>query len=178
MRKLMPDEQVARQLLLDRPAFRAIEIGTHDSVEDLCRAVEANGDKINWQAIQLMNSETFVLTVERTVVELVVATVQELCRKPEYIQYIHLAGLELGWRLCPSELGPQLRLQYGDQPPGERLFIAMDPVMDPYGQPGIFNVSNRDGQWLNGEPISNFSHLWSLGCRFVFIRKTSRDLAH
>ena len=44
--------------------------------------------------------------------------------------------------LCPAEVGPQLRLDYRDQPLGESLIIAMEPVNTFSGEPTILSLVN------------------------------------
>jgi hypothetical protein len=44
--------------------------------------------------------------------------------------------------LCHPEVGPQLRLDYRDQPLGESLLIAMEPVKTYYGDPTILSLIN------------------------------------
>jgi hypothetical protein len=56
----------------------------------------------------------------------------------EVFQKANRAGLSL----CPAEVGPQLRLQYLDQPPGEFLAIAMAPLSDYAREPILFLVGN------------------------------------
>jgi hypothetical protein len=59
-------------------------------------------------------------------------------------------GTRLGLELCPPDLGPHLRLQYEDQPPDERLYIAMKPINSADGEPRIFVVANNaDGLSLD-----------------------------
>ena len=59
-------------------------------------------------------------------------------------------GAQLGLDLCPADLGPHLRLQYRDQPLGERLHIAMKPIPSSEGEPRIFVLEhNADGMSLD-----------------------------
>lgn len=56
----------------------------------------------------------------------------------------------LGLKLCPPQVGPELRLQYTDQPNSEYLRIAMDVILDLDGDPSLFSVYRYDGgyTWL------------------------------
>ena len=76
-----------------------------------------------------------------------------------------------GWviELCEAEDGPQLRLQYQDQPKGEVLWIAMERIADSDGDPYVFGVGRDDGgvRWL-GTDWADPSHTWLLGGRLVF----------
>jgi hypothetical protein len=80
-------------------------------------------------------------------------------------------GVELGLELCPAEVGPALRLQYGDQPRDEWLRIAMEAITDRGGDRGIFRVGRgSDGLWL----IADYGRpggVWGAGGRFVFARR-------
>jgi len=86
------------------------------------------------------------------------ATTQEIYTKAE----------ELGLELCPAEVGPNLRLQYLDQPLGEYFWIAMKQITDRGGYPSAFELGRNDvGLWLRG----NWAHpasRWIPGLEFVF----------
>ncbi len=43
---------------------------------------------------------------------------------------VYKRARHVGLGLCPAEVGPQLRLDYGNQPLGEALDIAMEPVAE------------------------------------------------
>lgn len=87
---------------------------------------------------------------------------------------------EQGYDLCPAEIGPRLRAQYKDQPNGEWLSIANEPITDSGGYPGVFAVGRDSdgGRWLHAgwaDPEGQ----WDLGGRVVFrLRKdtVSSDL--
>ncbi len=90
------------------------------------------------------------------------ATLQEVYKKAE----------ELGLELCPAEVGPQLRLQYKDQPEGEWLRIAMNPIADSGGFPDLFDVRRAgDVLWLR-RGDGRLDDGWR-GRRFVFLRRKS-----
>ncbi len=50
---------------------------------------------------------------------------------------------QLGLDLCPAQVGPELRLQYGEQPVGERVYVAMKPITASDGEPRIFVVEHN-----------------------------------
>ena len=75
--------------------------------------------------------------------------------------------------LCPPEVGLQLRLQYLNQPIGEKLFVAMKPIVSDGGYPMIFELSNSNsGLLINCEIASsegNYSDgQWDKNAKFVF----------
>jgi hypothetical protein len=53
-----------------------------------------------------------------------------------------------GLSLAPAEVGPQLRLEYLDQPIGEFLHVGMNPINTWSGEPTIF-VLVTGGQGLS-----------------------------
>lgn len=59
---------------------------------------------------------------------------------------------KLGLELCPEEVGPQLRIQYSNQPEGERLRIAMKPISGIDRRAHVFEVvHDGTGLWLGNE---------------------------
>ena len=75
---------------------------------------------------------------------------------------------ELDLELCPPQVGPELRLNYKDQPNGEWLRIAMEAISGRGGSPRLFGVGSRDGApWLD-DSWSFLDNEWVSDSRFVF----------
>jgi hypothetical protein len=151
--------------------FKVIEIGTHKDVKSLRKALEESSARMigDW-ASDILNKTK--LSKSKQSLDLVVRSVKEL-GFPNGAQYkdICKAAESQGLDLCPAEAGPQLRLQYPDQPNGEWLVIAMEPIKGSDGGLGLFRVECRGGgHWLYaiyGGP----GGFWSTDARFVFVRR-------
>lgn len=77
-------------------------------------------------------------------------------------------GNQLGLKLCPPDLGPQLRLQYDNQPLNERLYIAMKPITASDGEPRIFMLAHSaDGLSLDAARARPDDQ-WDADDKFVF----------
>jgi hypothetical protein len=154
----------------DFAVWKTIKLGTHKTVADLKTAITSSGCRIADWADDLMKQAAFTLAAEETEVDLVVKSVADLgfVRATPY-RTICVKAQELGLALCPSEVGPQLRLQYLDQPKGEWLRVAMDPITGSGGDRGVFSVGRGgNGRWLvwhYGDPDGT----WFPGDRFVFV---------
>lgn len=87
-------------------------------------------------------------------------------------------GKQMGLELCPPDVGPALRLEYSDQPVGERLHIAMTPIRSSDGEPRIFVVLHgASGLELDAERARPADE-WAASDLFVFqdgTSKTPRD---
>ncbi len=76
--------------------------------------------------------------------------------------------VQLGLDLCPPEVGPQLRLQYDDQPRGERVFIGMRPIISSDGEPRLFVVEHgQEGLSLDAARARP-TGAWAADDLFVF----------
>lgn len=83
-------------------------------------------------------------------------------------------AFECGLELLSPEKGPKIRLQYLDQPNGEWLYVAMEPIIASDGDPNIFKVERDDAGlfWL----YCSFDHpgsLWNPKNRWVFRLRNS-----
>ena len=153
------------------PIFLSIQLGTHSSINSLRASLSNCGHSIGDWANNILDKITLASTP--TTLNLVVvsnadlgfskgATFAETCAKAK----------EFGLDLCPAEVGPQLRIQYKNQPRGEWLIVAMEPITDSDGDLSVFDVKRDDDgrSWLDahdGHP-SNF---WNADNRFVFVSR-------
>ena len=81
-------------------------------------------------------------------------------------------GQQLGLELCPSEIAPEYRLKYKEQPLHDRLFIAMKPIIGSDDEPCIFVLGhNIDGLFLDAIRAKP-DDLWHPNKRFVFCVKS------
>lgn len=142
--------------------WKTITLGTGlKSARDFRRALKDAGCKIDSSANDILGRPAFTVSPEETEVDLVMVTCIELGFKNSAIRAdICKRAQKLGLQLVPAEVGPQLRLQYLNQPPGECLNIGMEPITCPrhtYDDLCAFSVNrgrdaNRGGElWLDGE---------------------------
>lgn len=118
----------------------------------------------------------FRVATKKRVIELINVSAKELGFEDNgplwqtTLKDIYTRGQKMGLQLCPSEVGPQLRLQYGDQPVGEGLWIAMKPIDSGGIGPRVFGVVHYysgSGLYLisnSGSP----DRLWPAHSRWVF----------
>jgi len=131
--------------------WRTIKLGTGlKTADDFRKSIKANGMKVGDRASDILEKPDFTSAVGETEVDLVKVTVAGLGFKQSARRdQIYERARELGLKLCPPEVGPQLRLQYKDQPIGEWLLIAMEPFPVSDGSLRVFSVEHDDhGLWL------------------------------
>ncbi len=170
LRKENPREAVTAP---DFQAWKTIKLGTGlKTAPDFLTALnEQKFQTSNW-AKNILGKLEFTVVAQETEIDLVVVTVAELgFPKSATRQDIYQRAQKLGLDLCPAEVGPQLRIQYKDQPKGESLLIGMEPITNSDGDLRVFRVVHDDEDlWLNsccGSP----DIFWGADRRWVFLRR-------
>ncbi|OGZ17668.1 MAG: hypothetical protein A2Z78_00285 [Candidatus Nealsonbacteria bacterium RBG_13_36_15] len=168
--------QVVLRSLCTKPNFevwKTIKLGTVGlkTAEDFRRALHKDGFEINDRASDILGKFAFTVATEETEVDLAKVTVAELGFKDgAKREQIYERAKELGLELCPAEVGPQLRLQYQDQPNGEWVLIGMKPIVDSDGDPNVFYMERIDSKlWLSSYWGSSDS-FWHADRQWVFCR--------
>ena len=152
--------------------WKTIKLGTGLKTAEEFRRVLRDGEfRLSDWASDILGKPAFKTADEETEVDLVKVTVVELgFKKGAWRNQIYERARDLGLELCPPEVGPQLRLQYQDQPKGEWILVAMEPIVDSDGDPKLFGVGRYgSGLWLGsywGFPVS----FWFAGHPWVFCR--------
>lgn len=135
------------------------------------RAIKQAGMKISDWVNEILWKPSFGVATQEIEFDLVNVSVAELgFAKGATRREIYTCAIELGLELCPNKVGPQLRLQYRDQPMGERLLVGMEPIAGSGGYLNVFNVGHYgDGLWLDsssGHP----GYPWYADIRWLFVR--------
>ena len=131
--------------------WKIIKLGTGLKTAEEFRRVLRDGEfRLSDWASDILGKPAFKAADEETEVDLVKVTVAELgFKKGARRNQIYERARDLGLELCPPEVGPQLRLQYQDQPNGEWILVAMEPIVDSDGDPRLFDVGrDASGLWL------------------------------
>ncbi|MGY3458660.1 hypothetical protein ACVWW5_004110 [Bradyrhizobium sp. LM3.4] len=107
-------------------------------------ALDSVGCSIGGLAAEVLARPAFTVSSNKTGVELVVVSAIELGFKTDSVPLavIYARARQLGFELAAAEIGPQLRLQYFDQPMGEFLIVGMQPIKTWSGEPVVLNVAN------------------------------------
>ena len=137
----------------DIPIWRTVTLGTYKTIDALRNALDAERIHVGDRADEILGRPAFNLSKMRRDARLVVLAVSELGFDEEgaSLADIHARARQLGFELCPAEVGPQLRLQYLNQPLGEFLHIAMRPIA---GYVQVFGRRQRRALRTFGRPAS------------------------
>jgi len=134
-------------LNVNKPAhfqiWRKITLGTYKGVDAYRDALDSARIKIGDSADEILGRPAFAYTRMKTDVELALFSAAELGVESESsLADVYKRARQVGLELCPAEVAPQLRLEYRDQPLGEALNIAMEPVATHSGEPTILALVN------------------------------------
>lgn len=134
------------------------------------KILTSSGFKIGRYAANVLAKVTVIITEKK--MKLVKVTAEELgFMDIATRRQIYDRASEFGLVPVPAETAPRIRLQYFEQPLGECLLIAMQPVMDTNGF-RIFEIENNEnGKWLhalNDRP----GYFWSTKSQWVFEKAT------
>jgi hypothetical protein len=183
----------------DIPVWRTITLGTYRNVNILREALDSPhcgradlSDGIRGQAAstrgptrrmtprcalgesasEIIGRPAFLLGTTRRKVDLALVSVSELGFESggALVADIYARARRLGLELCPAEVGPQLRLQYLEQPLGEFIQIAMEPIATYGGDLVDLTVGNGGAGLLlvgGSRPSGSIMHS---SLRLVFVR--------
>ena len=128
----------------DVPTWKTIAVGTFGNSVALRDALDSVGCSIGGLAAEVLARPAFTVSSSKMDVELVAVSAVELGFKADSVPLavIYARARQLGFELAAAEVGPQLRLQYLDQPMGEFLIVGMQPIKTWSGGPVVLNVAN------------------------------------
>ena len=156
----------------DVQVWKTIFVGTFADTFALRNALDAAGCSIGDLAGQILARPAFTLSATKTSVELFAVSAADLGFDTDVASLADIYGRaqQVGFRLAPAEVAPQLRLQYFDQPIGEFLIIGMEPIKTWEGEPVILSVVNGGaGLIIIGQNGSADAEI-SVASRFLFVR--------
>lgn len=151
--------------------WKTITIGTHNNVGTLKKSILDAGFRIGSWAEDILGSSDFTLASKKKKIDLVRITPRDIgFSNGAFRTDIYKRALTLGFGICPSEVGPQLRLQYMDQPALESLQVGMEPQIDSKGHESEFRVVHGgDGfLWLVGDH-KHPNDFWRSEEYFIFL---------
>ncbi len=152
--------------------WKTVTLGRFANSFALRNALDAASCGTGDLAEEVLARPAFTLASTRTDVDLVVVSAAALGLATETVSLreVYDRAERLGLSLAPAEVGPELRLQYLDQPIGEFLHIGMKPIVTWGGDPVIFVVVNGGaGLILIGKNVSADDQIPARSA-FLFVR--------
>jgi hypothetical protein len=161
------------------PIWKTVTVGLHRGVNAVRKAFDDARIAVGDSADEVLGRPAFTFTNERRELDLVVLSVAALGFGVEggTLADIHARAIQLGFELCPEEVGPHLRLQYLNQPVGEFLHVAMKPQRTYGGDLVDFTLANSGAglALLGGSARPDL--LIPRNVVFVFVRPSTPQVA-
>jgi hypothetical protein len=151
--------------------WKTISLGSPRNVYDLRETLARRRMWVGNLAKEALTSPNFRISKTPTDVQLTIVTTSELGFKSRGATFLEVHGraIQLGLSLSPAEVGPQLRLQHREQPIGEFLLVAMEPVVTLAGEAVSFVVGNGGAGLIIVGRRSNPDDIVSPPVRLVFV---------
>jgi len=126
------------------PVWKTIDVGTFSDSLALRNKLAALNCGVGDGAAQIMARPSFALSASVARLDLVPVSAEQLALQSKVVRLreLYARAEQLGFELAPAEVGPQLRLQYPDQPIGEFLIVGMRPLQTWSGESLVFVVGN------------------------------------
>lgn len=145
--------------------WKTINIGTHKSKDELLKALGERDIQVT-DSKYLWDSPNFQLSQTQKNCKLVRISVMKMgFDKPALYKDICKKAQEIGLKLCPAEVAPQLKLQYR-QPRGEYLTIGMKLIKG--GHFKIVFGFDYDIRYLRGNTFNPSVVKFDLDDEFIF----------
>ena len=153
------------------PTWKTISLGTYASATAMLAALDAASVHVGDTAEAALHRPAFVVGRTQTDVQLVVVSAAELGFDGRAsLGAIYTRASKFGYEPCPPEVAVQLRLHYRDQPVGEFLDIAMQPVPTYGGDLIDLTVANGGAGLMLVGAAATLDTLADPALRFVFVR--------
>lgn len=164
--KLQNIEHIYTQFPEEKISRKNIEITTTKTSEQYTKDLEKEGYLVSSWALDILNKMEVLKQNEN--IDLVTLSVRQLgFPNSATLQEIYDRAKEFGLGLCPPQVGPELRLNYKNQPNNEWLTIAMESVIG-HGDWRLFRVRRGgSGSWLDTGG-GGFDAYWGGNIHFVF----------
>jgi hypothetical protein len=160
------------------PIWKTITVGQHRGVNAVRSAFDDARIAVGDSADEILGRPAFAFARERRQLDLVLLSVAALgFGQGGTLADIHARAVRLGFELCPEEVGPQLRLQYLNQPVGEFLHVAMQPQRTYGGELIDFTLANSGAglSLLGGSARPDL--VVARNVVFVFVRPSPAQVA-
>jgi DNA-binding CsgD family transcriptional regulator len=114
--------------LNDKPTWKKIAIGNFKNFFDLRHALHQAEISVGDKADEILARPSFKTSKSRIEFDLTVSSAKDLGIQDQWASQsqIYARARCFGLELCNTEIAPQLRLDYRDQPLGEVLIVAME----------------------------------------------------
>jgi hypothetical protein len=157
----------------DIPIWRTLRIGAHENMQALRDALRRKRCRIGEIAGEALDQMPVAKNKASVILDLSVLSIAELGfdRKGASFADVYARARMLGLELCPAEVGPQLRLTYMNQPLGEFLHVAMEPIVTRGGSPVVFVLANGGEGLLLISSEGQPDLMLPSTVRFVFVRR-------
>lgn len=153
--------------------WKTITLGAFANSFALRSALDAANCGIGDLAEEAIARPAFTQELAKTSVDLVVVTPAELGFKEASVPLrdIYARSEKFGLNLAPAEVGPELRLQYFDQPVGEFLHVGMKAIATWSGDPVILVVANGGAGLILIDQSARSDIQWPSNAVFLFVRQ-------